>query len=255
MIAYEKFGSGEKHLILLHAFPFDGRMWMQQIIALKDEFTLIVPDMRGFGKSSEMELYISSMDSFAGDVLEVANHAGLNKFSLCGLSMGGYLIFKCWQLFKSRIEKIILADTRAENDTAAGLADRASTLIRLQMGEKESIAQELLLKLISNKTITYNVQAADNALAMMQDQTTEAFICGTVAIAMRMNAVDVLKTIQVPTCIIVGSEDVLTPLSFSQNMHQQITGSELHVIEHAGHLSNLEQPEKFNEIIRKFLSE
>ncbi|MFN0274198.1 MAG: alpha/beta fold hydrolase [Chitinophagales bacterium] len=252
-ITYEKFGSGSENIIFLHAFPLDGRMWAQQILVLKDQYTLFVPDMRCFGKNLSNDAVFCTIDTYADDILQMMNDENLNKAVLCGLSIGGYIILRCMQKFPERISKVILADTKAENDDNTGLLNRAATITKLQDGKQNEVIEGLLGKLMSKHTIDNKPRVVTDVREMMEQQTALAMQSATAALAMRINSKEFLKDIKVPALILVGADDALTPPVFSQTLNEQIAGSILHTIQNAGHLSNMEQPEEFNALVMKFL--
>lgn len=253
-LSYEKYGTEPNHILLLHAFPLDGRMWAAQTDVLKEKYTVLVPDMRCFGKNKQNETVYCTIDTYADDVLQIMNDEKLETVTLCGLSIGGYIILRCLQKFPERISKVILANTRAENDDNAGLLNRAGLLAQLQEGKKDEVLNGLLAKLLCKHTIDTKPDLVKHVKEIMQQQTKDAMLSATVALAMRVNSLSYLKDINIPALIIVGEDDVLTPLAFSQTMHAQITGSHLHVIKNAGHLSNMEQPAEFNKAISRFLA-
>ncbi|MBC8048253.1 MAG: alpha/beta hydrolase [Fimbriimonadaceae bacterium] len=252
-ISFEKFGTGKEHIIFLHAFPLDGRMWMQQVLHLKDDYTIIVPDMRCFGKSATSENVFCSMETYSNDVLQIINDLDIDKAILCGLSIGGYIILRSLQKFPERISKIILADTKSENDDNAGLINRANTIIKLQDNKKDEVIEGLLGKLLCKNTIENKSAVVNDAKANMQQQTALAMMSATAALAMRTNTKESLKEINIPALILVGEEDVITPPSASETLHNNIANSEMQIIKNAGHLSNFENPEDFNAALSQFL--
>lgn len=254
-LTYETYGTGSNHILLLHAFPLDGRMWAAQTEVLKEKYTVLVPDMRCFGKNKQNETVFCTIDTYADDVLQIINEEKLETVTLCGLSIGGYIILRCLQKFPERISKVILANTRAENDDNAGLLNRAGILAQLQEGKKDEVMNVLLEKLLCKQTLETKPELMKHVKEIMQQQTIDAMQSATVALAMRINSVSYLRDINIPALIIVGEDDVLTPPAFSQTMHVHITDSHLQVIKNAGHLSNMEQPAEFNKALSRFLAD
>lgn len=253
-ILFEKYGSGDTSLIFIHAFPLDGRMWMQQVLHFKDRYTVIIPDLRGFGKNNGNEEFIPSMETYSNDILQLMDQLNIEKAVLCGLSLGGYIALRCIQKFPQRISRLILADTKAENDNNAGLLSRMNTLDLLQQeGKKEEVLNALLPKLISKDALTDSPSLVQDVRSMMDGQQPLAMAHATAAMAMRLNSIEVLNTIDIPVLLITGSNDQITPPECAYRMQQQINNSTVVIIEDAGHLSNLEDPVKFNAALDDFL--
>lgn len=254
-ILYEKYGSADTSLVFIHAFPLDGRMWMQQVLHFKDRYTVIIPDLRGFGKNNGNEEFIPSIETYSNDILQLLDQLNIEKAVLCGLSLGGYIALRCMQKFPQRISRLILADTKAENDDNTGLLSRMNTLDLLQQdGKKEEVLDALLPKLISKNAFSNSPSIVQDVRSMMKGQHPLAMAHATAAMAMRLNSTEALKKIDVPVLLIAGSNDQITPPECAYRMQQQINNSTVVVIEHAGHLSNLEDPVAFNAALDDFLS-
>ncbi|WP_129676845.1 alpha/beta fold hydrolase [Candidatus Chloroploca sp. Khr17] len=247
-LAYEDEGTGPP-LLLLHAFPFNGAMWNDQVAVLRDRYRVIVPDLRGFGKSgAPNEVYF--MQQYADDLALLLATLSIKQATVIGLSMGGYIAFELWRSHRSLINGLVLADTRAGADSSEGKVARETNACLVESQGSAAIADILLPKLIAPG-------ASDELRASLRasiSATSPAGIAGALrGMALRPDSTVDLPTIAVPVLVIVGTEDTLTPPSEAHLMQKYLPESELALIEGAGHLSNLEQPASFNAVLSAFL--
>jgi pimeloyl-ACP methyl ester carboxylesterase len=251
-IAYRDEGTG-RPLLLIHAFPLSGTMWDRQVAALARSYRLIVPDLRGLG-ASQIVPGTSSLDQYADDLAGLLDQLGLGsqRVALGGLSMGGYIAFAFLRRYHERIDALLLADTRAQADSEEGRQGREKNARLAEEQGPGAIADQMLPKLLAP-------QASDDLRAEIRriiEANDRAGIAAALrSMAARPDSTPLLATIDVPTLIIVGAEDGLTPPSDARAMHAAIGGSRLVEIEGAGHLSNMEAPEEFNAAVRTLLGD
>ncbi len=251
-LAYEINGSGEP-LVLLHAFPLNKGMWQPQVEVLSKQFQIIIPDFRGFGESAATA-DPATMDTLAADVYALLNHLSLSKVVLGGLSMGGYVAFAFYRQHPEMVKALILADTRAEADTAEGKANRRNMAeLALKQGAAV-IAEQMTPKLLGKTTQEKHPDLSTWIKQMISATSPKAIANAQLGMAKRSDSTPLLKKISCPTLILVGDEDLLTPVAFAENLHRGISNSQLVVIPKAGHLSNLEQPRLFNKAMRDFVT-
>lgn len=254
-INYSDSGGDGLPVLLIHAFPLHGGMWEPQVEALSDRFRFIAVDLKGFGGSDapdDRSQY--SVDSSADELAAVLDEAGVTKAVICGLSMGGYIAFALLRRHRDRVAGLVLADTRAEADPPEGVAKRTS---QQELVEKEGIgalSDGLINALLAEPTREKKPDVVQRVRELM-DNPAAGYIGALEALKTRPDSTDDLVGISVPTLIIVGENDALTPVDFSRKMHERIGGSRLVVIPEAGHLSNLEAPEAFNGALAEFLAE
>jgi pimeloyl-ACP methyl ester carboxylesterase len=167
--------------------------------------------------------------------------------------MGGYVTLAFYQLFPMRVEKLLLADTRAQADTEEGKATRAEQAQKILAEGMAPIADTMLPKLISPDTVSKRPEVVKRVRDMMLHAKPEGAAAALRGMAEREDQTSRLSQINVPTLIIVGREDPITPVADSEKMHELIKDSELVVIENASHVSNIEQPEQFNRALKDFL--
>jgi pimeloyl-ACP methyl ester carboxylesterase len=251
---YDDQGHGDIPVILIHGFPFDKNMWRPQVKFLKESHRVIAYDIRGFGRSMHDGVNFC-MELFAYDLIKLMDALKLPKASICGLSMGGYIALHAIKHYPERFEKLILADTQCVADTAEAKENRYKTIKIVEEKGIQDFAEAYLKKVFHKDSLIDKKDYVD-AIKKAILATPMKTITGTItALAEREDTCGILNDIHIPTLIICGRQDEPTPVKQSEAMHQQVKGSVLKVIEHAGHLSNLEQADEFNEAISEFLKD
>jgi pimeloyl-ACP methyl ester carboxylesterase len=248
-LAYRDEGTGEP-LLLVHAFPLSSAMWERQIEGLGPQYRVIAPDLRGFGASG-LGTSAVSMEQYADDLARLLDQLALEQVALGGLSMGGYVVFAFLRRHRDRVRSLILADTRTQADTVEGQQAREQNARLAEQQGPGAIAEQMLPKLLSSGAVK-SLQAEVRRMIEANDRAGIA--AALRAMAARPDSAALLAGISVPTLVLVGSEDGLTPPSDSQAMHKAIPNSQLVELAAAGHLSNLEAPTAFNDAIDLFLS-
>lgn len=245
---------GLRTYVLLHAFPLGANMWEPQMRAIPDGWRLITPDLRGFGGSTELDSVSAlSIADYAEDVADLLAELKVERAVIGGLSMGGYAAFALLQSKPEIIDALILADTRAVADSPEARANRRNMLALVDREGPQGVAKDMMPKLLGNTTRETN-QTAEATVRRLIKQQSPVAIRGAIHRMMhRPDSTALLPTIGVPTLVIVGEEDTLTPVPESERMAGAIKGSKLVKIPAAGHLSNLEQPDAFNHALSAFL--
>ena len=234
-------------LVLLHAFPLDRSMWDRQVRTLADAASPIVaPSFPGFGRS-ELPSRQPSLDDYADAVVGVMDAARIDTAAIAGLSMGGYVAFALWRRHRKRVAALALCDTKAEGDTPEAAQNRH----RLADTIREH-GVEALLK-APPKWLRDGSSRWPAVKDVIRAQEKEAVAQASVAMAGRPDSRPDLATIDVPTAVIVGEADAITPLAQSQAMADAIPEATLSVLPDAGHLSNLEAPDAFDRALRAWL--
>jgi pimeloyl-ACP methyl ester carboxylesterase len=252
-MAYDEAGSGTA-VVLLHGYPFNRSMWSEQIEVLMPSFHVVAPDLRGFGESTASP-DLATMDDMARDVAELTQALGVSRAAICGLSMGGYVALALCRMFALRVRALILADTRAQADTDETRANRARQAEEALRDGMVGIAEAMLPKLLSPATLANRPEIVARLREMMINTKSEGTVAALRGMAQRRDQTPFLHSIISPTLILVGSDDKITPLEDAEMMHREIGGSRLEIIEGAGHVSNMEQPESFNRALLQFLRE
>jgi 3-oxoadipate enol-lactonase len=251
-IGYDDVGSGAgAPLLFAHAFPLNRTMWAPQLSALVERCRCIAADLRGFGGSSVAPPY--SMEQYADDLAHLLDQLRIDKVVLVGCSMGGYVSLALWRRHKHRVRALVLADTRAGADSGETLARRRQ-LIQLARAEGAiAVANLQIPSLVGKTTREKQPDTYDAVHRMVAQAPVEGIVGALEAMMVRPDSTPMLGTIDVPTLIVVGEEDVPTPVKEARALHERIPGSRLEVIAQAGHLSNMERPAAFNHLLTEFL--
>lgn len=250
MMRYEDIGEGPT-LLLLHAFPLSGAMWRAQVEALRNRYRLIVPDLRGFG-GSEAPPGLYPMDQLADDVMELLSRLGLERSAVCGLSMGGYISFAIMRRYAERVVALVLADTKAGADTDEGKVRREENARVAESQGPVAIVERMIPGLVAPDAPE---ELRAELRALITANSPDGIAGALRGMAQRPDSTPDLAAISVPTLIIVGAADGLTPPAEAQAMHAAIAGSRLVEIPGVGHLSNMEDPAGFNTALGEFLAE
>ena len=250
-IAYDDVGTGVP-VAFVHGFPHNRTLWAPQVGALVDRARCIAPDLRGFGESSKHGPF--TIDQFADDIAMLLRGLGIERAVVAGLSMGGYVAFALWRRHRSLVRGLVLADTRAGADTDDARAKRRALVDVARTRGAGAVADGQITGMLGKTTRDKRPALIDEVHRMLESAPVEGIVGALEAMMARVDSTDTLATIDVPTLVVVGDEDVLTPPSEAEILHEAIRGSRLEVIEHAGHVSNMERPAAFNHVLTEFLA-
>lgn len=249
---FQESGSG-KPVILLHAFPLSRKMWQPQIEALSAAgFHVILPDLRGFGENHNFA-DINTMEDLAKDVCELMGNLKIERAIIGGLSMGGYVTFNFYRLFPEKFAGLLLFDTNSAADTEEKREARFDLIDEIEKSGAQALIEGMLPNLISDWTKENNPDLVAKLKAMFAETNPQAAIAALRGIAERQDHTDILRDVNVPTLLIFGEHDKITNLEIAEKMHAEIPDAALTKIKNAGHYSNLEQPEAFNDALVSFL--
>jgi len=239
-------------IVLIHGFPFSHEMWDPQIEALQKRFRVIAYDLRGHGKSGVGDGQYT-LEFFVDDLLALLDHLKIEKAVLCGLSMGGYIALRTVERNPGRVRGLILVDTQAKADCNEAKLKRAAAIKSVKANGVKAYAEGFVKSVFAPQTFANNKAAVEKIRRIIQSNSSLG-ICGALlALASRTETTEALSGIKVPTLILVGEHDALTPPSASQEMRNKIPNSEIHVIPNAAHMSNLENSKEFNKQLLDFL--
>jgi 3-oxoadipate enol-lactonase len=243
-------------LLLVHGFPLDSTMWREQVSELSKTFRVLVPDLRGFGQSSPVsgDDAVVTMAHFADDLAAMLSAMGIaGPVALCGLSMGGYVAFQFAARHADKLGRLILCDTKAAADTKEAGENRHKLAAKVLSEGSQAAADAMLPKLFSKRAIEAQapyVEEMRQVILRTQPRTIAAALRGMAA---REDFTAQLETIDVPTLVLCGAEDVITPPAEMRPIAAAIGGAEYCEVPAAGHMSPLEDPRTVNQAIRKFL--
>ncbi len=193
------------------------------------------------------------MELFADDVAGLMDLLGIQRAVLCGLSMGGYVTFAFLRKYPQRVAGLILANTRPGADSPEAQANRENIARIAETQGTGAIADLQVPRLLSEYTRQRHPEVEVRVRRMINTATTQGIAAASRGMGQRADSTDLLPAITCPTLVIVGEQDAITPPNVAQEYASRIAGAQFVVIQHAGHLSNLEQPEAFLQTISGFL--
>jgi len=250
-IYYDVAGSGSP-VILLHPFPAHHEFWLPVAKSLSSRYQLIMPDLRGHGESGAGD-GPATMQKHASDVARVMDAAGVDRAPLVGVSIGGYAIFEFWRRFRDRVTALVLCNTKAAADSGEARANRLQAANDVLERGTGPFFESMLQKLFGETTRHSRPDLVEGGLRMMRKMSAEDVAGVQRGMAERPDSIATLKTINVPTLIITGDEDVMTGVPEAEVMKQNISGSQLKIVAKAGHYSPWEQSEEVGRLLRQFL--
>ncbi|MFD6275740.1 alpha/beta fold hydrolase [Streptomyces sp. NPDC060209] len=240
-------------VVLVHGHPFDHTMWAPQVAALTAAgYRVVTPDLRGYG-GSEVVPGVSLFSDFADDIAALLHTIGLQQVVIGGVSMGGQITMEFQRTHPERVRGLILSDTSPVAETEEGKAFRNALADRFLREGMGGYADEVIDKMIAPYNVTARPDVAEHVLAMMRGTAPEGAAAALRGRAERPDYRDTLAGTSVPVLILVGADDVYTPVSDAQAMHDLIPSADLVVIDQAGHLPGAEQPDAFNAALLNFL--
>ena len=256
LIAWDALGAHDAGatLVLLHGFPHDRGLWTNQAQALTTAFPdtrLLIPDLPGFGRSTPPT--DATMDAYADTIAAMLDAAGVTTAVIGGLSMGGYLALAFWRRHAARVRALVLMDTKATADAAPAREKRQDLINAVEREGFGASVPSLIPGQLGRTTRETQPALVERVEIMLRRAPERGVICAARAMMHRVDSMPTLDTITVPTLVIVGDEDVLTPVSDAIAMSSAIRGSRLVTISGAGHLSPLEAPDVVNAAIAEFL--
>jgi len=249
-IVYSDRGSGTP-LVLLHGFPLDRRMWDAQLRELSSQCRVIAPDLPGFGKSKSDQPF--TIESLADDLRAWLLELHLLPCVLGGLSMGGYVALAFAKKYADDLRGLLLIDTRAEGDTSEAREGRAKMIQLVRASGSSAVADQMIGRLLSSGTLEHRPAIAKKLRRIMEQCPAQTIEHALTAMRDRPDRTAELAAITVPTLILVGDADAITPPSVAQAMHQRIAGSEMRIVSGAGHMSPMEQASQVNQAIEQFI--
>lgn len=244
--------ASQGHVVLVHAFPLSAELWEAQRPALPDGWRLFTPDLPGFGGSTGPPAM--TVGAMAMSVLAAMDARGIGRAVIGGMSMGGYVTFAMLRLAPDRFSGLVLVDTRATADNDQQKDGRRKMMATARERGAAAIADEMLPKLLGETTRRERPEVGARVRRMIEGNRPDTIAGAVEAMMTRPDSTPLLGEVSVPTLIVCGDEDRLTPPSDSEAMHHAIPGSRLVLLPGAGHLSSLETPEPFNEALRDFVS-
>jgi 3-oxoadipate enol-lactonase len=240
-------GGDQLPVLFLHAFPMHGGMWHAQRDFLRGKARFISFDARGLGKSRSRGP--TMLEHLVDDALSVLDQLRVPAALLCGLSMGGYIALRLTERAPERVRGLLLCDTQAGADTDETKLKRAEGVRKLMREGVEAYAEGFMKGALSSRTLETRSDVVADVKRLILESTAEGIAGGLLALATRTDTSSSLTRIRVPTRVLVGDHDTLTPPAVAHALATAIPGANVHELHGAGHLSNLECPDAFNAFV------
>ncbi len=240
-------------LVFLHGFPLTHAMWDAQRREFRETHHVLIPDLRGFGRSSRPE-QIARMEEFADDVHAMLAACDVNEpVTLCGLSMGGYIAMAFARKYPEQLARLVLCDTRSQPDTPEAADNRRQLAEKVLKDGPRIVADSMLPKLFGPRTNEDHPEVVDAVRNLILAGSPRGIAAAQRGMAERPDSTPSLKDIAVPTLVIVGEYDLISPPDEMRAIADAIPGARFEVIQGAGHMSPMERPEAFNAVLRAWL--
>ncbi|MFI8946438.1 alpha/beta fold hydrolase [Streptomyces sp. NPDC053750] len=241
-------------VLLLHGHPFNRTLWAPQVAALTAAgHRVVTPDLRGYGRSTVTPGKVLLAD-FADDLAALLDHLDIERAVVGGVSMGGQIAMEVQLRHPGRVRALVLSDTSAPAETAEGKEFRNRLADRLLAEGMDGYAHEVIDKMLAAYNVAAMPDVAARVLEMMCATDPRGAAAALRGRAERPDYRDVLAAVGAPVLVVVGADDVYTPVAQAESLHRLVPHSTLAVIEKAGHLPGVEQPERFNAVLLEFLA-
>ena len=238
-------------LLLVHGFPLDRTIWKHQVATLSG-WRRIAPDLRGLG-SSEAPADGYSMATYADDLVRLLDRLRVSKAVVAGLSMGGYIVFEMLRRYRERIAGLILCDTKADADTADGKKSRDENIKLVESRGAGALAERMVPMLLGRTTQQTQPQLVQEVREMVTAAPVPGLVGALKAMRDRPDSTELLGTIDVPTIVVMGQEDEITPPAMGRRLKDAIPAASLTAIAGAGHVVPLEAPTATSRVLAEFL--
>ncbi|MBR9990183.1 MAG: alpha/beta fold hydrolase [Gemmatimonadetes bacterium] len=253
-LSWREAGTGDDVLVLIHGFPFNSDIWRPQVEAAPDGWRVIAPDLRGFGGSGPLPGNRLPMDLLAQDVIGLLAHLGVRRPVLCGHSMGGYVTFAVTRRAPALARGLVLSDTRAGADSEEGRQGRLKNAKHVHAKGTAALIDAMVPRLLDAGTREKLPHVEQEMRAVMSAASAPSVIAALLGMAERPDSTPQLRSINVPTQLIVGARDEITPPGDARLLARAIPGAQIEIIDNAGHMPGLEQPAAFNRVLVNFLN-
>lgn len=258
LFTYKIGKSTNQPIIFVHGFPYDHTMWKKQIDHFQNDYHCTTYDIRGLGRNIP-EDFSFTIDDLAEDLIQITRDCleeTNQKPVICGLSMGGYIALRAFEKEGELFKSLILCNTRTESDSNEGKVKRAFLVNKInQFG-----LSEFLPEFIANCFSIHSFQGSaellqfGKILAHSHSFHPSGVKANLIAMAARTDTTHVLEKIQIPTLVISGQYDMLTPVDVMKNFASKIKTSRFVTITNAAHLTPIENSTMFNQELTKFLA-
>ena len=245
-------------MLFLHAFPLDHRMWAAQE-PLSEHLRLILPDQRGFG-GSHAAGGPTSIEQLADDAVAILDALHVDEPAIvCGCSMGGYVAQHVAICHPERVHSLVLVDTKLEADTPKARAARADLAGSVRRLGTEIVAEAMVPRLLAPVTEANEMPRRREIEALLRglinEQPVSTIVAALSALAARPDMTEAMRNCCLPTLLVVGADDQITPPECLIRAEEIIPEARLLIVPHTGHMTPLEAPNVFNAAVLEFLRE
>jgi pimeloyl-ACP methyl ester carboxylesterase len=251
---YELMGEGPA-VVLLHPTPCDHRFWLGAAAALAGKYRVILPDLRGHGRSEAGEGPIT-MEQLGADVIRLLDELKIQKALFGGCSIGGYTLYEIWRKAPARVLALAFCCAKPQADTEAGRAQREESIAKIRAHGRSDFIEAQLQKLIGPTARERYPERVAEAREMMEMVSAEALIAVQQGLAARPDSVETAREIRVPTFVLAGGEDpASTPADMkllAETIRNGGYGAEYTELRDAGHFAPWEQPQMVGRLLRRF---
>ena len=268
-IGFDDTGTGIP-VLFIHGFPHDRSLWDDQCSALSTHVRCIAPDLRGFGESTAIVAATggpadpasatgdsTSVDVYADDLAQLLVHLDVMQAVVCGLSMGGYVAMAMWRRHPRLVRALVLCDTKAGADTDEGRKKRDEMIALAQRDGSDAIAATQITGMLGQTTRDKRPDIVARTEAMMRRASVAGIVGALTAMRDRPDATPTLATVTVPTLVVVGDEDALTPVAEAEGIMAALSPkatAKLEVVQGSGHASCMERPAAVTHVLADFLA-
>lgn len=242
----------QRTVLFIHGFPFNKKMWTPQLEALDASTTVIAIDVRGHGNTTSGHAFLS-IDLFAKDLLAFIKKMELHQVIVCGISMGGYIALRAYEIAPTLFAGLILSDTHSKADDNIAKQKRFDSIQAVLTHGRRPFAIGFIENVFANPRAADNADAVEVIKSSIRRNSLNSICATLLALAARTDTSDVLPNISVPTLLIRGQQDKITADELMQEMQAKIPQSKFVTIAESGHLPNLEKPALFNEALNSYL--
>jgi len=248
---YELRGEGPD-VVMLHPYPSDHTYWLPLVQHLQSRFRLVLPDLRGLGRSGLGE-GATTMTRLADDLVRLCDELKIGRAAFVGCSVGGYVLFEFWRRWRERVKTLVLMDTKPGLDTDEARAARLKNADEILQKGPEWAIEQIMPKLLAPVTISSRLDLVESAKSTMRCAGAAGFSAMQRGMAGRSDSSATLAGVDVPVLVLGGEEDAPSPVSELERMARAMRGAQLKIIARAGHFAAFEQPEEVGRVVRDFL--
>lgn len=253
ILTYDDHGAGVP-VILIHGFPLNRHMWQPQVGPLAAAgCRVICPDLPGFGTSRLLD-EPATIPGYADAVVALLDRLGIERAVVGGMSMGGYVLLSLADRFPERLLGAMYLVTRAAADDAAGKDKRTALVAAVRNGNLQAVPEAFLQVLFAPATLTQNPQLVAQVGQWMAATSAEGVVGGLLAMRDRADFLDRLPELDLPSLVVGAEQDLAVPPAHARQLAAGLPRARLQILPGAGHMANLEQPERFNRVLLEFLA-